>query len=295
MTYDQIRKVRAAKRAARRFARHQLRLEARLGPAGMAALAQERLERQQMRESEVLVLKEACMKREVKRAKRTVITSKTFQTIHIHNDCGEGDSECEQVVITQDSEIKAESDAFAGQIVIQDRLSAMTQALSEHTKDGTRRKEPGRHSFHVDAAVSREHGITGIAVVHKTHRQDWASLWTAKGYRIHRILDQSDAEAWAIWQALEITLEKVQFDRAWVKPPDPCSVVVIYSDCTTALKRIGNEKPGGGMVAQNIITQSIELKRLGVEVQLHWVPGHRNIPGNELADLVAKKARQPIK
>jgi len=171
----------------------------------------------------------------------------------------------------------------------------MRQALSEHAKDGTRRKEPGRHSFHVDAAVSREHGLTGIAVVHKTHRQDWASLWTAKGYRIHGALDQMDAEAWAIWQALEITLEKVQTDRACVEPRDPCSVAVIYSDCATALRRIGNDKSSSGVVAQNIITQSIRLKRLGVEVQLHWVPGHSKIPGNELADLVAKKARQPIK
>ena len=295
MTYDQIRRARAARRTARRLVRQRLRLEARLGPAGMAALARERLEREQMKESETVLLKEACIKRELKRAKRTVISPKTFQTIDIHEDDGEGDSECEQVIITQVGQIDTEPDAFAGQIVIQDRLSALRQALSEHARDGTRRKEPGRHSFHVDAAVSREDGITGIAVVHKTHRQDWASLWTAKGYRIHRTLDQMDAEAWAIWQALEITLEKVHTDRVCVKPLDPCSVAVIYSDCKTALRRIGNDRPGGGVVAQNIISQSMELKRLGVEVQLHWVPGHRNIPGNELADLVAKKARQSIK
>ena len=48
------------------------------------------------------------------------------------------------------------------------------------------------------------------------------------------------------------------------------------------------------MEAQKIVAQSLELDQLGVEVQLHWVPGHRNIPGNELADLVAKKARQRV-
>lgn len=103
------------------------------------------------------------------------------------------------------------------------------------------------------------------------------------------------AEAWAIWQPLEITLEKVHTDCACVKPRDPCSVAVIYTDCITARRRIGNDKPGGRVVAQNIIIESIELKRLGVEVQLHWVPGHRNIPANELANLVTKMARQPIK
>lgn len=261
----------------------------------MAALAQKRFERDQMKMSEITLLKEAGMKRELKRAMRTVIYPKTFQAIDIDEDRGEGDSECEQVIIMQGSERDPEPDAFAGQIMIQDRLSAMKQALSKHARDRRRRNEPGRHSFHVDAAVSRADGISGIAVVHKTHRQDWASQWTVKGYRIHEILVQMDVEAWAIWKALEVTLEKVHTDRACVKPQDPCSVAVIYSDCSTALQRIGNGKSGGGVVAQKIITQSVELKRLGVEVQLHWVPGYRNIPGNELADLVAKKARQPTK
>lgn len=50
----------------------------------------------------------------------------------------------------------------------------------------------------------------------------------------------------------------------------------------------------GGKVVQRIIAQSIESQRLGVDVQLHWLQGHRGIPGNELADLVAKRARLRI-
>lgn len=68
-------------------------------------------------------------------------------------------------------------------------------------------------------------------------------------------------------------------------------MVVIYSDCKDASWRISREKPGGGRVVQRIISQSMELQCLGVEVQLHWVPGHRHMPGNELADLVSKRAR----
>lgn len=56
-----------------------------------------------------------------------------------------------------------------------------------------------------------------------------------------------------------------------------------------------NGSPKGGNVVQKIIAQSIKLQQLGVDVHLHWVPGHRDIPGNELADPVAKKARQPVK
>ncbi|CAD6577106.1 MAG: hypothetical protein ASARMPREDX12_008135 [Alectoria sarmentosa] len=286
ISYAQNKRERAAKRTARRLTK---RLS-RLTPLELVALAQKRL----MKERETTLIKEACMKHEMKRAKRAAISPEVFQTIDIHDD-GDEDNAGDQIIITQDSEIGAETKAFAGVITIQDRLSAMSQALSEHAKDGTLRKEPGRHSFYVDAAVSSEYGISGIAVVHKTHRRYWASPWTAKGYRVRETLDQEDAEAWAIWQALQVTLEKVHADRANAKPQDPCSVVVVYSDCAWALQKIGNSRSGGGKVVQKIIAQSMELQRLGVDVHLHWVPGHKKIPGNELADLVAKQARRPVK
>lgn len=293
-------RARTDEKSIRLFAKRLLRLEARMTTMEIIARAQRRFEREHMKECETALRKEACIKRELKRAKRTAMSLEVFQTIDIHNDCNEQDSACDQLFLAKNSEIGAETkgaddEAFAGQITIQDRLSAMSQALSEHDKDATLRTEPGRHSFHVDAAVSREDKLTGIAVVHKTHRQYWASLWTAKGYRIHETLDQTDAEAWAIWQALQVTLEKVHADRTNVKPQDPCSVVVVYSDCQEALRRIGNGNPDDGKVVPKIIAQSIELQQLGVDVHLHWVPGHRDIPGNELADLVSKKARRSVK
>ena len=178
---------------------------------------------------------------------------------------------------------------FAGEIVIQKRLDAMAQAVSEHTQDGPQPKDPGRHSFYVDAAVSRENGLTGLAVVYMSSRQDCASPWTVQGYRMHATLEQRDAEAWAIWQALQCVLDKAKADHDSEKPTDPCYLAVIYSDCKAALNSISSN--AGGLRVQEIIRQSVELKQLGVGVQLHWVPGHVNVPGNELADLVSKKAR----
>ncbi len=238
------------------------------------------------------------MKRELKRAKRTATFLETFPTIDIHHDGDQEDSACEQAIITQDSEIGAEikaieTDTFAGLVVIQDRLSAMRQALSEHAKDGKLGIEPGRHSYHVDAAVFP--GMTGVAVVHKMVRQYWASPWIAKGYCIPETLDQEDAELWAVWQALQTILEQAHADRAKTKPQDPCSLAVVYSDCAWGLQRIENAGPAGGLVVQKIIAQSMELQRLGVDIHLHWVPGHRKIPGNELADDVAKRARRCLK
>lgn len=288
MTYEQIWGIGRSQRAIRRYHRLRLRMEARFGPAEMALRDQRKIKRKQMKNLEAAHLKEACMKRELKRAKKTKVSPSSFQTIDIH----------ERVIMEQDSEFDTKHNAFVGQIQIQDRLSAMTQALSEHARDGTRRKEPGRHSSHVDASVSREYSMTGIAVVHKSHRQDWASSWTAKGYRIHEALDQEDAEEWAIWQALQLILEKVSTDRVHAKPHDPCSVAVVYSDSKPALDRIAkatSHDDVAPVVTRKIVGQSRELYRLGVEVQLHWVPGHRKIPGNELADLVSKMARKPVK
>lgn len=276
------------------MARRLARAEARRTASHIIARAQHRLKREGMKNCETALLKKACMKGELKRAKRTATARITFQDIDTHNDGYEEDSRYKPVLVTQDNDIAAETKAFAGQIIIQDRLTAMSQALSEHTKDGTLRTEPGRHSFHVDASVSSEDEIAGIAVVHKTHRQYWASPWTAKGYRIRETLDQIDAETWAIWQALQVIIEKVHADRAERKPQDPCNLAVVYSDCQSALQNIGNSSSDGGEVVQRIIAQSMELRWLGVGVHLHWVPGHRNIPGNELADLVSKKARRPF-
>ena len=43
-----------------------------------------KLKQQRMKQSAAALLKEACMKREIKRAKRTKILPQTFQTIDIH-------------------------------------------------------------------------------------------------------------------------------------------------------------------------------------------------------------------
>ena len=245
------------------------------------------------------------MKREIQRARKAATSPSHFPTIDIHMEDDDDNKKLymsQQSITGPDSAKGAECEvieakAFAGFVVIQDCLSAMRQAISEHTKDSALLTEPGRHSFHVDAAVSHRDGRTGIAVVHKTHRQYWDSEWTAMGYRIDEALDPNEAEAWAIWQALQITLEKVRADRATstvLKPQEARSIAVIYSDCQAALRRIANGYSFDQKVVQKIVAQSRELQQLGVDVHLHWCPGHRGVPGHLLADLVSKRARRSL-
>ena len=94
---------------------------------------------------------------------------------------------------------------------------------------------------------------------------------------------------------MQLVLEKVRDDRANLGQvlgkagvgranlgQDPCSIAVIYSDCFTALERVAAVKPGSEEVVKKMIDSSIALQQLGVDVHLHWVPGHRNVPGNEV-------------
>ena len=330
---SQIRRERKALRSANGIINH----------GGIAKRDRMRLSRARQRKAEATLLKEACMQREVTRAKQTRIDPKMIQTLDVpmlnglYGDYRRPQSKMaclnpisaligtimnffyaiptrllthttqpqipnhlvplDGEVVTEDMptgderviQPELEPWGFEGDIVIQKRLDAMARALSEHTQNDPRLKEPGRHSYYVDAAVSREDGLTGLAVVYMSHRQESASPWTVQGYRMHIALEQNDAEAWAIWQALQLVLDKAKADRDSEKPPDPCYLAVIYSDSKSALHSISSNS--GGVKVQEIIRQSVELKQLGVGVQLHWVPGHCNVPGNELADLVSKKAR----
>ena len=89
---------------------------------------------------------------------------------------------------------------------------------------------------------------------------------------------------------MELVLEKTYWDSRYEEPSDPCFLALIYSDCQSALRRIRNFIPGGATMAQRIRNQAEELQGLGVNVELHWCPGHRRVPGNSLADRLAKEA-----
>lgn len=174
---DQVRKERAAKRKAKRRERTLHRRAARYTPAELAIRDDRKKERERLWISATALLKAESMKREVRRAKRTKIYAENFLIVDIYENL-----EADDTVRETDGAIKCRKNssqvetsgnkAFAGQITIEDTISAMRQALSEHTQHGILRLEPGRYSYHVDGAVSLADGLTGLAVVHKTHRQD---------------------------------------------------------------------------------------------------------------------------
>ncbi len=40
--------------------------------------------------------------------------------------------------------------------------------------------------------------------------------------------------------------------------------------------------------------KALQMTNQGWKIELHWVPAHRGVPGNELADAVAKQAAKGI-
>lgn len=242
------------------------------------------------------LLKEPWIRREIKRSNKTKISPGSFQFIDIRQYNKELDTFFQEPGSDGTHTHWVETgvgNVFAGRILIQDAFSAMKQALAENSKYRTRSLESGRYSYFVDASISKKRRLTGLAMVYKTDQDGEEPPWTTQGFQIKAILDSTQAETWAIWQALSNVRQKVQADCAESEEPS-CAVAVIYSDCAGALQRMEKNDVTHHGVTKMVVEESIELRRLGVYVCLHWVPGHRGVPGNELADRVAKKSTLPM-
>lgn len=118
--------------------------------------------------------------------------------------------------------------------------------------------------------------------------------WQERVFSLPPESDTFAAETAAIAEGLAVALS-----QTLTQPTDVCKVV-IFSDCQEALSRVDELRQHTfseewlcseiNSVLRKLITRSQYFSKLGISVELRWVPAHSGVEGNVRADRAARSA-----
>ena len=262
-----------------------------------AMLAEEKRQRRRRSEAETQLLREANVKKEMSRARRAASGMSNYSVFSLYDD--DNDALIKELKIplyalnlvcpSEQTIIDQGVTSFPGEVTVRPHLEAMEYALDEYNG---RRKIPGRMTFWVDGSVSPR-GVSGTAVAFRASSRAVGSEWIVRAYTVLEFdrLGTVHVEALAVMHALRIALANaINNDGTSAKASD----VVIFSDCVSTLQKIENFTHEGQCWGKPLLGRIVflanELRKVAVKLQLHWVPAHKGIPGNYLADALAKRA-----
>jgi ribonuclease HI len=141
----------------------------------------------------------------------------------------------------------------------------------------------------------------GAAVAYKMYGRD--DIWHERLYHLRGGPSTFRTELTAVAEALAIALpwaiQKTTLDESYLEAGLGACEVVIFTDSQDVLRRreklrdealTEHRMLKGDPVLRKVITRSQYLRQLAVRVELHWVPGHADVEGNERADAAARLA-----
>jgi ribonuclease HI len=173
--------------------------------------------------------------------------------------------------------------SLKGRVIIEDSACAKATAESWTTPD------KGIAVF-TDGSKS-EDGWTGCAAVWKL-LGNCDSEWQGRKIFMGRNKEVFDAELYAIWVGLTAARDHKEEWAAHLTEHGGPRVITIFTDAQAALKRIRNDEAGPGQwLARRIIRVERQLlvRQEGWLTEFRWIPGHKGIEGNEVADRWAKE------
>lgn len=152
-----------------------------------------------------------------------------------------------------------------------------------------------RHIFWTDASIV--FGACAAGAVVWKQPPSWA--WKSQGFHYPYLTQSTDVvEMFAIAHALKRAVDDVK--QSLGDPVKDVNVqmtqrVFVFTDSIAALTGVENQALSDRVrstseQARTIIRYSVDLDNLGAKVELHLVPGHTGVPGNDRAHKAAYKA-----
>jgi ribonuclease HI len=157
-----------------------------------------------------------------------------------------------------------------GNVTIKDRDAA--------ANDGKRASSTTGSIFTDGSTV--DSGYTGCSVVWRQTNREWRK----ERYNLGRRKEIYDAELYTIAEAVSLAYNRN------IRTPDDVKTIHIYSDSTAALKRLKDPNPSPSQwLIKKIAEMETMIEDPGHRAEYHWIPGHMDIKGNEIADKAAKR------
>lgn len=162
-----------------------------------------------------------------------------------------------------------------GRVIVEEKEAATSSASNWDTKD----------SLAIWTDGSRLEGKwVGYAAVY----QEEDGRWKGRGVHLWRNKEVYDAEIYALAEGLDIALS---LWKGGTLGSRAINQIAFFTNAQAALDRIQIDAPGEGQyLAQRIAMRERALLALGIAIEYHWVPGHKDVIDNEAADRVAKAA-----